>query len=170
MTKKILLLGLLICFALPSAMQGQSQDDKTVYYFIRHAEKDRSDSGNKNPHLTAKGMVRAYNWASVFNDTELDMVYSTQYNRTIETARPTATSLGLEVLFYDPSKLYSDTFKKATQGKRVLVVGHSNTTPAFVNRVINNEFYSNIDDNNNGKLFVVTILNGTSSVEVFQIN
>ena len=40
-------------------------------------------------------------------------------------------------------------------GKTVLVVGHSNTTPEFVNALIKNDFYDQIEDNNNGNLYYV---------------
>ena len=38
----------------------------TTYYFIRHAEKVRSDSSNKNPSLNEVGFKRANKWQEVF--------------------------------------------------------------------------------------------------------
>ena len=35
---------------------------ESVYYFIRHAEKDRSNPENKNPELNQQGKIRALNW------------------------------------------------------------------------------------------------------------
>lgn len=148
----------------------QAQEDVTTYYFIRHAEKDRSDPTNKNPELTAKGIHRAQQWAFILEDINIDAVYSTDYNRTLQTAMPTAQSRDLEVLKYDPHTLYADSFKEATQGLSVLVVGHSNTTPAFVNAVLKEKRFENIDDSNNGSLYILTIIGNTKNVQLLHFN
>lgn len=67
-----------------------TSDETTTYYLIRHAEKDRTDTSNKNPNLNLEGLERAKKWASYFKNIELDAVYSTNYNRTQQTATPTA--------------------------------------------------------------------------------
>ena len=91
MIKKIATLLLLLTFAIPGlAQESQNDSVTTVYYFIRHAEKDRTNSANKNPDLTAMGQLRANNWAKVFSNVALDAVYSTPYNRTQQTAAPVA--------------------------------------------------------------------------------
>ncbi len=134
-----------------------SEENTTTYYLIRHAEKDRSDTTNRNPELNTEGKKRATLWATHFKDTDLDLVYSTNYNRTQQTATPTAVSKGLEIIDYNPSNMYDDAFKAATKGKSVLVVGHSNTTPAFVNAILGKDKYKDIDDSENGMLFTVTV-------------
>ena len=88
---------------------------------------------------------------------KFDAVYSTEYNRTKQTAQPTAEKNGLDITIYDPRVLNSDEFENNTQGKTVLVVGHSNTTPMFVNAVLGEKKYENIDDNNNANLYIITI-------------
>lgn len=170
MITQLKILLLLCCFAFPAAISAQDNSETTVYYFIRHAEKDRSNPDNKNPDLTIAGTARAHNWAKFFMNTPLDAVYSTNYNRTKQTAIPTAYSKKLEVQEYNPRLLYNQAFKSATKGKRVLVVGHSNTTPDFVNVVLGKKQFEHIDDHNNGKLFIVTLVDDKASVEVFQIN
>lgn len=129
----------------------------TTYYLIRHAEKDRTDTANKNPSLNFKGEQRAQNWAEYFKDIPLDAVYSTKYYRTIETATPTAKTKNLEVVFYDPRNMYDSIFQKDTKGKSVLVVGHSNTTPVFVNKILGENKYEFMADNDNSSLYIVTI-------------
>jgi len=84
MKKKFFLL--VIAFNLLSC----TSNDKTTYYLIRHAEKDRTDKTNKNPNLNEKGLERAKKWATYFKEIQLDAVYSTNYNRTQQTAKPTA--------------------------------------------------------------------------------
>tara|TARA_R110000787_G_scaffold60220_1_gene136523 strand:- start:13005 stop:13526 length:522 start_codon:yes stop_codon:yes gene_type:complete len=143
--------------------QVEINNTTTVYYLIRHAEKNRSTE-DSDPELTDVGLLRAENWARVFKDIPFDQVYSTDYKRTQQTALPTAKSKGLEVLSYGTEKLFNEEFKTQTEKQTVLIVGHSNTTPAFVNTIIGTQEHSQIDDSDNGKLFIVTINNGESSV------
>lgn len=156
----ILLLTVVIVLSSFSQEKVEAKENSTkitIYYFIRHAEKDRSDVTNKNPNLIQKGVFRAAKWSYVLDYVKFDAVYSTDYNRTKQTARPTAEKNNVEISFYNPKELYSEEFIKNTKGKTVLVVGHSNTTPMFVNAVIGKEKYENIDDNNNANLYIVTI-------------
>ena len=107
---------------------------------------------------------------SYFEDINLDAVYSTNYNRTIQTATPTAEGKKLEIITYDPTKIYTDDFQKETKGKNVLIVGHSNTTPFFVNKIIGENKYSEMDDNDNSSLFIVKISGGKTTSEVIKID
>jgi phosphohistidine phosphatase SixA len=159
MKKVVVLLVILFC-SLSSFAQEVS-----AYYLVRHAEKDRSDKTNSNPSLTEEGKQRAAKWSTVFRDVAFDAVYSTNYLRTIATAKPTASAKGLEIQFYNPRELYSKDFQQETLGKTVLVVGHSNTTPQFVNAILGIDRYADIQDNNNANLYIVTrIKEETSSV------
>lgn len=150
--KKILFALVFTVFSLVSYAQ-----ETTTYYFIRHAEKQKTDPNDRNPNLTFKGLKRADYWSEVFKNVDFKAVYSTDYNRTKETAKPTADSKGLPILLYDPSKMYSESFKYNTKGKHVLVVGHSNSTPTFVNKILGKKKYENIDHNNNANLYIVTV-------------
>ena len=142
----------------------------TTYYLIRHAEKDRSDSSNKNPKLTEEGVLRARNWSTYFENVKIDQIFSTDYNRTMQTAAYTASQKRLNVESYNPRDLYNDDFKTLTKGNNVLVVGHSNTTPQFVNAIIGEKKYSDIADDENGLLYIVTIHQGVKNVEIVAIN
>ena len=147
------------------AQESTTTDETTTYYLIRHAEKQRHDKTDRNPHLTSKGLKRAAHWATVLSSANIEMVYSTDYNRTKETAEPTAKQNGLEIFLYNPRKMYDEGFQHNTKGKNVLVVGHSNTTPAFVNKILGEKKYKDIDDSNNSNLYVVTVTKeGVTSV------
>ena len=154
--KKQILFILVFIFTLNINAQ---ESESTTYYLIRHAEKVRSDKTNKNPNLTSEGNERAKNWSVVFENVNFDFVYSTKYNRTIQTAEPTAKSKDLKIQFYDPKTLYNTDFQEVTKGKSVLIVGHSNTTPQFVNTILGTDTYNDIDDKNNANLYIVTINN-----------
>ena len=133
-------------------------------------KKIASDKTNRNPHLTEAGLKRANNWANVLKEVKFDMVYSTDYNRTKETAAPTAKANNVEVSFYDPRKMNSKEFMETTKGKTILVVGHSNTTPMFTNGLLGEKKYDMIDDNNNANLYIVTVTKDSKTSTVLKVD
>lgn len=164
--KKIILFITVLLYSI----NFQAQENKiTTYYLIRHAEKNRTDKSDKNPNLTEKGKERASYWSEVLKNIKFDAAYSTNYNRTTQTAQPIASKNNLEIQFYNPRELYNEEFQNTTKGKKVLIVGHSNTTPMFVNKILNKEKYTQIDDNNNSNLYIVTITDNTKSDILLEI-
>jgi len=157
MFKRTLLILVIALFTTTLFAQNVENDSIATYYLIRHAEKDRSNTTNKNPDLTEKGQQRAENWNQLFKKFQIDAVYSTDYKRTLSTALPTAVHNKLRIKTYHPFKINMLQFLKETKGKSVLVVGHSNTTPDFANKLIGKEVYQDINDNNNSNLYIVTI-------------
>lgn len=169
--KKILLLLVLISSVLISCKQEKTT---TTYYLIRHAEKDRTDTTNRNPNLNDKGLERAKKWAEYFKNIDLDAVYSTKYNRTMQTATPTAASKSLDVISYDPKNQYTSDFQNNTKGKSVLIVGHSNTIPKFANKILNIDSFKDINDTENSKLFIISLkhsfIKKDTSVKIVHLN
>ena len=132
-----------------------SQRKSASFILIRHAEKDRTDSNNSNPHLNSLGEERSLRWKTFFKNIEFDEFYSTNYHRTIETIKP--ISNGREIVIYNPSTINYKDFILKNKGKTILVVGHSNTIPKFANNLINEKIYQNISDTNNSNLYVINI-------------
>ena len=163
--KKLVLIFSLLFISLASYSQ-----EVTTYYFIRHAEKLRVDKTDANPNLNYDGFKRAEAWRDVFSNIPFDAIYSTDYNRTKLTAKPTADSKNLSLHLYNPSDLYSKAFQNNTKGKTVLIVGHSNTTNVFANKVLGVERYDEINDNNNSNLYIVTVIDGKATSSLLKIN
>ena len=158
--KKFFLFIVLISISFAGIAQ---EAETTTYFLIRHAEKDRSDAENKNPDLTEKGQQRAVKWSELLSGYGINAVYSTQYNRTMQTAKPTAEKSGLTIRTYHPFKIDFKKFLEETKGQSVLVIGHSNTIPFFVNKLINEDKYQQMEDNDNKSLYIVTIAGGRKS-------
>lgn len=147
------------------------QEEVTQYYFIRHAEKDGSNPQDRNPQLSKVGVERAAKWAEVFKEVEFDLIFSSNYNRTMTTARAVADTQNKNVEIYDPRQLNDPDFQEKTRGKTVLVVGHSNTNPAFVNMLLGENKYKDLDENNYGSLFIVTVSpSGEKTSQILHIN
>lgn len=129
----------------------------TVIYLVRHAEKAKE--GGRDPLLTKEGTQRALRLSNILKAAELHQVYSTEYQRTQLTAAPTAAALGKKVEAYNPRDLkgFAQQVKKEKKGDRLLIVGHSNTTPTLVNALVGKEQFPMIDESEYGDLFVVTV-------------
>jgi len=99
---------------------------------VRHAEK----LSGKDPELTACGKLRAQHLIDELQHLNVVAVYSTNYQRTTQTAMPLAHHLGLELTFYQPGEL-----SKLAAGLQqiigdVVVIGHSNTTPELAELLV----------------------------------
>lgn len=138
-----------------SLKTGGDDQVVTTFYLIRHAEKDRTNPEDIDPELNQAGLGRAMHWAEILNEVSLDAIYTTDFERTQMTAAPAAVKQDLTVQVYDPDELNIDQFTADNLGKTVLVVGHSNTTPDMVNKLIGEEKYGPMDDSDNGSLFIV---------------
>ena len=169
MLKLIMKKIILICTFLFISSPCYSQEE-TTYYLIRHAEKLRIDITDKNPKLNHQGAKRADAWKEVFTNVKLDAVYSTDYNRTKLTAKPTADSKNLPIFLYDPKDMYSESFQHKTKGKSVLVVGHSNTTHIFANKILGRDEYNQINDDNNSNLYIVSVIDEKAFSILLKIN
>ena len=141
----------------------------TTYYLIRHAEKNLINPDNKNPHLTEQGKIRATNWKNIFKHTSFDKIYSTHYFRTQETAKPTAEDKGIIVEEYNPKNLYKELLIEKNKGKKMLVVGHSNTTPVLANILIGEDIYNSIDESIHGNLYIINIINNKVTYELLNL-
>jgi len=142
----------------------------TTFYLIRHSEKDRSNPNNVDPELIQKGLDRAIRWAEVFDPIPLDAIYSTNYERTLMTAAPTSVKKDINVQYYDPSSIDIEALKMDNEGKNVLIVGHSNTTPDLTNKILGVEKYNAMQDDDNASLFIIRIIDGVATDFRLKIN
>ncbi|SMG27691.1 SixA phosphatase family protein [Arenibacter troitsensis] len=156
-------IGAMSCKEDPKLPLENAEDSISTFYFIRHAEKDRSDPENIDPELNQDGLGRAIRWAEVFDPVALDAIYITDFERTAMTAAPTSVKKEITPQYYDPKALIIEEFKNLNLGKNVLIVGHSNTTPEFVNLMLGEEKYEHMDDYDNSSLFIVRIINGKAT-------
>ena len=95
----------------PKLPMENAEDSISTYYFIRHAEKDRSDPENIDPELNQDGLGRAIRWAEVFDPVALDAIYITDFERTAMTAAPTSVKKEITPNITTPRQLLSKNSK-----------------------------------------------------------
>ena len=138
MTKKYLTI-ILIILGIQSNVGAQENNEIFTVYLVRHSEKDISSNNYSDPPLTQCGEQRSKSLSSFLRDVHLDAIYSTDYNRTKNTALPTAQSKGLKIKEYNPEKL-KDFSRLLLENKQdALVVGHSNTTGVLAGLLVGEE-------------------------------
>lgn len=130
--KKICLL-LVAILGISHFVYSQSSASTTVY-IVRHAEKDVSDPGNKDPELNMKGRERAEALAAKLEKAKVAAVFSTKYKRTMQTGALLAKNGDLTIEYYNPvdPKALAEMIKAKYAGRTVLIVGHSNTVLELV--------------------------------------
>jgi hypothetical protein len=123
--------------------------DEQRWYFVRHFEKLSGD----NPGLTVKGQQRAQSLARYFTHIPVTKIYSTDYQRTRQSAQPLAEMLGMEIEYYSPARL-ADFANTLGFGDRIVVIGHSNTTPELV-RLMGGEAKA-MNEQDFGRLYILS--------------
>jgi len=146
---------LIICFVIALFVQISFGQDSnlTQFFFIRHAEKVKN--GEKDPALTKIGEKRAVFWSEVFKNIEFEAIYSTQTKRTLSTAQPTAKQKKLAPIIYHTKTIDLKKIAEKYKGKKILIVGHSNTIPDMVNYLLGNQGVGEIGEFNNSNLYIV---------------
>lgn len=124
-TRLLLKLSLAIAVLLP----GMALAEPSMIYLVRHGEKA---SVGKDPELTPTGQLRAQNIATTLHRAGIQAIFSSSTTRTLQTAQPLASKLGLKVEQYDAATPKVLVEKVKSLRGAVLVVGHSNTLPELV--------------------------------------
>ena len=140
--------------------KGTSESSLTKIILLRHAEKVLD--GSKDPNLTEIGEQRAEKLRYMFSDIKIDNIFSTPYIRTQKTVEKLANEKALKIETYDPKDLnFTDFLFQNVKGSTVVIVGHSNSIPQLVNKLIGNEKYKELSEDEYGKIWIVTFSNDT---------
>ncbi len=111
-------------------------------YIVRHGEKavPKADANPgitaANPPLSEAGKARAELLKRKLSGNKIGHIFSTKYQRNIQTAEPLALAKKIQIELYNPSPDSLEAFLsrvKSIKKKNVLIVGHSNTVDDVVN-------------------------------------
>ena len=136
----IKLLSLLVIIVSFQSCQIAKNKQFFTLYLVRHSEKELSEMDRSDPPLTPCGQKRSESLSGFLSDVPIDVVYSTDYTRTRNTASPTAKSRGLSVEVYDAEELEDFSKLLIKRKQNALVVGHSNTTAVLAGIMVGEEF------------------------------
>jgi len=145
-----LVAGIVAAMAFPA----RAETPITVF-LVRHAEKETNVA---DPPLTEAGRERAELLAGLLADAGITAIFTSQYNRTQETAAPLAKRLDLSVTVV-PAKDLDALLSKVRAlppGVRALIVGHSDTVPALAHRLTGAKI-ADLTDADYDHLYVATV-------------
>jgi phosphohistidine phosphatase SixA len=124
-------------------------------YIVRHAEK--STEPKNNPHITVQGEQRAEALKELLQEKKIQQIFSTNTNRTKETATPISNFVNVPIQLYSndtTSNFYKYIFLSK---KNTLVVGHSNTVLKMLDSLHLYGKIKSISDNEYDNLFIVKV-------------
>ncbi|MBS4071796.1 MAG: histidine phosphatase family protein [Algoriphagus sp.] len=140
-----------------------SQNSPKTIYIVRHAEKQLE--GN-DPELAYVGGVRALKLSQILEKEDIKHVFSTDYIRTRNTAKPTANQAEIEIEIYDPKNHDALVEELRKREGNILVVGHSNTVSQLANYFVGDgEKFADLTDLEYDYIYVVTLEKNGSKVE-----
>jgi len=157
--KKILLMPCILAFSCSTFAT-----DSYSIYLVRHAEK-LADS--QNPSLTACGKKRAEQLANILSKADISAIYSTSYQRTMQTARPLAKQREMPVKNYNPKHLAQLALQLRQKQENSLVVGHSNTTPELV-ELLAKQKVTPLNEQDYQYLYQVQLVDEQAVLTIFQ--
>jgi broad specificity phosphatase PhoE len=139
---------------LPWAFVIAAEPARTVI-LVRHAER----AGGTDPSITEAGRCRAKVLAGMLSDAKVRSIYTSELARTQQTAEPLAQKLSIkpEVVPVKDIDALVAKLRARTEEGTVLVVGHSNTIPAIVER-LSGETEPAIGEGEYDRMFVVTLI------------
>ena len=148
-------------FTTATAAIARQTAASTTVILVRHAEKALEPAND--PPLTPAGEARAAALVDALGSAGVQVIYSTNWKRTQQTALPISLKLGIPVTTFDVTpgaqgygEMYAAELLAKHRGKVVLVVGHSNTVPAIV-RGLGAAAVPAIPDPEYDNLFIVTV-------------
>jgi 2,3-bisphosphoglycerate-dependent phosphoglycerate mutase len=164
-TKKNLLTSLLLLLFLVQSC-GDGDTGFTTVYLIRHAEKDLTDTTD-NPPLTDAGRQRAERLVEVIGETPIEGIYSTEFDRNMNTVQPLANKKNIQIQTYPWHEWQDmiDEIKKAP-GKNFVVCGHGDNLIPMIGYMGGTSPLDSLGKHEYDKIFKVSIRPDTTSVEV----
>lgn len=151
---------LLLLLAFGAAACSRPQPGPTTVLIVRHAEKasDAEDSP-----LNEAGLRRAQALVRVAEEAGVQAIYSSQFLRNRDTARPLAERSGVAVTQRpvnlqnpgDYGQALAREIREKHAGQTVVVVGHANTVAATVEGLTGRP--AGLGDIQYGDLYVVTV-------------
>lgn len=144
----------------------EKQNSGFQIFFVRHAEKE--SDGTKDPSLKDIGFDRAKRLASHLRAAGITRVFSTNYKRTRQTAGPLAKLNDIDVEIYNPDLVDIEQILKTHKEGNVLVVGHSNTTPKLMNKLLGDKLFHDLDEKDYDNLFIISCFDDSKTATILK--
>ncbi len=133
-------------------------------FLVRHFEKQK---GMPDPSLTDLGLKRAGELAKILQGEDIQHIYSTDYNRTQQTATPFSKLTEAPIKSYSPKALAEFAASIKAMKQSALIVGHSNTTPMMIHLLGGQA--DSIDESEYGVLYKLSLEGDQVSQTIIEV-
>ena len=147
----------ILTFLLFSILSTSCKSTNNIY-LVRHAEK--STEPTNDPHLTKEGKQRAETLKDLLKNKNINAIFSTQTNRTIQTTTPLGRLINIPIQHYGNDSLPGFLLSVISSNKNVLIVGHTNTLIPMIGSLNLPYAIKNIADNDYANLFIIKVKGG----------
>lgn len=161
--------NLVLIFLVVLLGQQNLSAQKTVkVWIVRHAEKQTDNPKDNDPDLSAEGKERADALFKYLKGQKLDSIFATNYKRTKLTAFQLADKEGISLKTYNPNnqKEFANQLMANAKGKKILIVGHSNTILELIEAFGGTRPMKELNDNDYDYIFSLTVKDGKADVNV----
>ncbi|MFD1553350.1 hypothetical protein DNU06_06710 [Putridiphycobacter roseus] len=166
MIKKFPIFILFLCGIVLISCKNSKQEK--VIYLVRHAEKDLNDTSD-NPPLTAAGVKRAQDLAKLLNEEDFKGIYSTKFQRNINTVLPLAILNELEIKTYEWHNWQSMLHEIMDQNKGTYIIcGHGDNILPMIEDLGIKKQLPPLGKLEYNKLYKVTMSKDSTTIEIIQ--
>jgi phosphohistidine phosphatase SixA len=129
----------------------------TTVILVRHAEKV-IDPNSSDQDLSPAGQARAQELVRVLGDAGINAIYTTQFKRTQQTAKPLADKLGLPVIQVNSKNTAEllTRIRSQHRGQVIFIAGHNNTVPEII-AALGGPQFPTIPESQYDNLYIVTV-------------
>jgi broad specificity phosphatase PhoE len=135
--------------------------NSTTVIVIRHAEKE--SVGEPDPAQSEAGNARAALLVRMFGEAggagRLNAIYTSPALRNRQTVAPLAARLGITPIVApaDDARALAHRALRENSGKRVMIVGHTNTVPQLVAALSGRDDIPKMDEHDFSTMYIVTV-------------
>ncbi len=143
------------------------EKDTTNLILVRHAEKNTA-TNNFDPELTAQGKKRARKLRTILDSLEISGIYSTPFDRNMQTVMPLAAHKGMDIQSYSKKhwKTLLDSIPSKHPRGNVLICSHGDIIFPMIRHLGIQTDRDQLDDNEYDKIFIVTDIEGSPKLTV----
>jgi len=145
----------------------EQKESFTTIYLVRHAEKDTLFKGD-NPPLIEKGLQRAERLKDILKGEGIQRIYSTKFERNINTVSPLSQELNIEVQRYDYYNYHSRMDELKNARLTALICGHGDNLLPIIKYLNGKSPVESLGHNAYDNLFKLRISADTTFVEVIK--
>ncbi len=158
--------GLFLLGTLALSCSSKIKKTDVIIYLVRHAEKDLTDPTD-NPPLTTEGEARALELVNELDKVSLEAIYSTEYQRNINTVKPLSIEKGIDIQNYvanDWEPMLDQI--KDMKGKAFLICGHGDNLLPMIDYFGLDRPIDELGHLEYDKLFKIQLSDDTSIIEM----